>query len=80
MPVTIHADPPLAPTSEMCLDVVQEALADTRPASDACVVMIVGADQDVTHFEFRRSLPQAAGPESVERHAIRSILSRWGHH
>jgi hypothetical protein len=25
MPITIHADPPLAPTSEMCLNVVRQA-------------------------------------------------------
>jgi hypothetical protein len=56
MPITIYADPPLAPTSEMCLEVVWQALADARPAGEAWVVMIYGADQEVTHFDFRRGL------------------------
>jgi hypothetical protein len=56
MPITIYADPPLAPTSEMCLSIVRQALTDARPAGEAWVVMIFGADQDVTHFDFRRGL------------------------
>jgi hypothetical protein len=56
MPITIYADPPLAPTSEMCHDVVRQALADARPPGEAWVVMIFGADQEVTHFDFRRGL------------------------
>jgi hypothetical protein len=55
MPIAIYADPPLAPTSGMCLDVVRQALADARPAGEAWVVMIYGVDQEVTHFDFRRS-------------------------
>jgi hypothetical protein len=54
MPITLHADPPLAPTSEMCLEVVRQALTDARPAGEVWVVRIFGADQEVTHFEFRR--------------------------
>jgi phosphatidylethanolamine-binding protein (PEBP) family uncharacterized protein len=54
MPITIHADPPLAARSEMCLDVVRQALRDARPAGETWVVMIFGGDQEVTHFEFRR--------------------------
>ena len=54
MPITIHADPPLAPKSEMCLSVVRQALTDARPSDEAWVVTIVGGDQEVTRFEFRR--------------------------
>jgi hypothetical protein len=54
MPITIHADPPLAPKSEMCLNVVRQALTDARPAGEAWVVRIVGIDQEMTRFEFRR--------------------------
>ena len=56
MPITIYADPPLASTSEMCLSIVRQAIADARPAGDAWVVMIFGADRDVTRFDFRRGL------------------------
>ena len=62
MPVTIHADPPLAPKSEMCLDVVRQALRDARPAGEDWVVMIFGVDQEVTHFDFRRG---AEPPKSL---------------
>jgi len=58
MPIAIYADPPLASTSEMCLDVVRQALADARPAGEAWVVMIFGLDQEVTHFDFRRGLKE----------------------
>ena len=53
MPITIYADPPLAPKSEMCLNVVRQALTDARPADEAWVVLIVGADREVTYFDFR---------------------------
>jgi hypothetical protein len=53
MPITIYADPPLAPKSEMCLTVVWQALRDARPADEAWVVLIAGADREVTRFEFR---------------------------
>jgi hypothetical protein len=56
MPIAIYADPPLAPTSDMCVDIVRQALADARPEGEAWVVMIYGADQQVTHFDFRRGL------------------------
>jgi hypothetical protein len=62
MPITIHADPPLAPKSEMCLDVVRLALRDARPAGEDWVVMIFGVDQEVTHFDFRRG---AEPPKSL---------------
>ena len=62
MPITIHVDPPLAPKSEVCLDVVRQALRDSRPAGEEWVVMIFGADQEVTHFEFRRG---AEAPKSL---------------
>jgi hypothetical protein len=59
MPITIHADPPLAPKSEMCLDVVRQALRDARPAGEDWIVMIFGVDQEVTHFDFRRGAEPA---------------------
>jgi hypothetical protein len=40
----------------MCLNVVRQALTDARPADEAWVVMIAGADREVTHFDFRRGL------------------------
>ena len=58
MPFTIHADPPLAPMSEMCLEVVRQALRDARPGGEEWVVMIFGVDQEVTHFDFRRGAEQ----------------------
>jgi hypothetical protein len=35
---------------------VRQALTDARPADEAWVVLIVGADREVTHFDFRRGL------------------------
>jgi hypothetical protein len=52
-PITLHADPPLASKSKLCLTVVRQALIDARPADETWVVRMVGADQEVTRFEFR---------------------------
>jgi hypothetical protein len=62
MSITIYADPPLAPKSEMCLTVVWQALRDARPADEAWVVLIVGADREVTHFDFH---PGLKAPKSL---------------
>jgi hypothetical protein len=56
MQITIYADPPLAPKSDMCLNVVRQALTDARPADEEWVVMIAGADREVTCFDFRPGL------------------------
>jgi hypothetical protein len=62
MPITIYADPPLAARSEMCLDLLRQALTDARPAGEAWVVMIYGVDQEVTHIELHRG---TAAPKSL---------------
>ena len=46
----------------MCLNLLQQALTDARPACEAWVVMIYGVDQEVTHIEFRRG---TAAPKSI---------------
>ena len=83
MPIAIYADPPLAPTSEMCLSIVRQALTDARPAGEAWVVMIFGADQDVTHFDFRRgsktpkSLTLPIQDDDVSRALVYGSVSRF---
>jgi len=78
MPITIYADPPLAPTSEMCLSIVRQALTDARPVDEVWVVMIFGVDQDVTHFDFRRGLkaPKSLALTLQDDDASRALVYR----